>query len=392
MNDDRIGHLARCGQQVVRQRAGLEAAIRAVAELLHQRCAQPLRERAANLAVGERRVEQLAGVVRCHVAVNAHAPGGTVDFQTAQVEREAIACRRVDTVLLVRSVKVWRRPEHGFAQARFLTGRQQLRRPVRRIARSAGKHHGGLGGISARDAPLGEDQFGWVAVELRGHDAGQLVANACCGQMDRACHGSRKPAGIIAGGHRPCVFVGIEFDIDDDLGRVDAKHVGHDLRADSHVALPGGRGRNRHHHTAQQVDTDRGACNGAVLRAGLAACLGRRGRSDVAHVRHRGLDNRRKADAIEPPFGPRDVTAALQFVVGACFQRARHRQLVVAGIEQRAGCSAIGKGVGRNEVTAVDVERIEVEFDRDPLHEPLKREIHLRSAEAAYEAGGRLVG
>ena len=68
------------------------------------------------------------------------------------------------------------------------------------------------------------------------------------------------------------------------------------------------------------------------------------------------------------------------------------RLRIVAGIEQGAGRGPVGKRVGRNEISADHVDRIEIELDRDALHQPFERVIDLRTAEAAIEPGRRLVG
>ena len=50
-------------------------------------------------------------------------------------------------------------------------------------------------------------------------------------------------------------------------------------------------------------------------------------------------------------------------------------------------------GMRRTDEIALDhLERVEAEFDRDPLHQPFQREIHLRTAKSAVEPARRLVG
>jgi hypothetical protein len=94
------------------------------------------------------------------------------------------------------------------------------------------------------------------------------------------------------------------------------------------------------------------------------------------------------------------MAAGLAGLVAATFELGQpalaHRQFegrrIVTGIEQRAGRGAIRKGLGRDEVATEDVQRVQPELDRDPLDQAFEREIHLRPAEAAHQAGGRLVG
>ena len=102
VHDDRVGHLAGGGHQVIGEGAGLEAAVAAISELLHQRRAESLGECAADLAVGQGRVQEGAGVVCGDVAVDADAAGGAIHLDGADVESEAVGRRRIDAVVLVR--------------------------------------------------------------------------------------------------------------------------------------------------------------------------------------------------------------------------------------------------------------------------------------------------
>lgn len=123
------------------------------------------------------------------------------------------------------------------------------------------------------------------------------------------------------------------------------------------------------------------------------AALGRRqhGR-DVAHVGHAGLDHCSEADAVETPLRPRRVALCLQFSEPALLHRPRDGFLVIAGIEQCAGRGPIWKCARIDQVALDDVERVELEARCNPLHQTFQREIDLRSAKTAIEAGRRLVG
>ena len=72
--------------------------------------------------------------------------------------------------------------------------------------------------------------------------------------------------------------------------------------------------------------------------------------------------------------------------------RQRHASRIIAGVEQAAGRGAKRKYAGRHEIAPDHVERIELQFDRDALHQPFERVVNLRAAEAAIEPGRRLVG
>ena len=113
----------------------------------------------------------------------------------------------------------------------------------------------------------------------------------------------------------------------------------------------------------------------AVLRACLAALRGGEHGGDVAHVGDAGLDRGGVADAVEPPVARASSRRALQLVEPAVARgdvdaRADSRR----NRAKRAGRGAIGKGVRRDQIAPDHVERIEAEFDRDPLHQPLERD------------------
>ena len=90
MHDDRVGYLTGRGHQVLGQGPRKEAAVAGIAELFHQRRAQPLGECASDLAIGQRRVQERAGVVSGDVSVHPHAAGVRVDLQATDVEHEAV--------------------------------------------------------------------------------------------------------------------------------------------------------------------------------------------------------------------------------------------------------------------------------------------------------------
>src|SRR5262249_26542288 len=75
----------------------------------------------------------------------------------------------------------------------------------------------------------------------------------------------------------------------------------------------------------------------------------------------------------------------------ALCERDFYRLGVVAGIECGTGGCTIGKRAGRHEIFADHVDRIELELDRDALHQSLQRVIHLWPAEAAVEPSRSLV-
>ena len=390
MHDQRLRDLDAGGHRVVGQRARQEAAVAAVVELLVQRRAHALREGAADLAVDQRRIEQAAGVVRGHVAVDAHAAGVAVDLHAAQVEHEAVGGRRVHTVLRVGRGQRLGREHGGGAQAGGHAGGQQRRRPVGQPGHARQRLRL-LGPVGHEDASVGEAQRIRRAAPLRSGDARQLVAQFHRRQMHGAGHRAGKAARVVAGSHRPGVLVGVELDVDHHrLGR-DAERVGHHLRAHGHVALAGGRGGDRDGGAAQQVDRHRGGGDRAVLRAGLGALLGCQRRRDVAHVGDRRLDDGGAADAVQPALRAQRGLVRLQRVECGGGHGVVGDRVIVAGVEQRAGGSAIRELLAPHVVAAAQVDRIDLQLRGDAVDQSLEREVDLRAAEAAHQPGRRLV-
>ena len=109
VEDERIGHLARGRHQVVGERAGEEAPVLGIGELLVERRAHGVGEGAADLAVNQRRIEAAAGIVGGDVAVDGDGAGEAVDLDATEIEDEAVSGRAVDPVVIVRRREFRRR-------------------------------------------------------------------------------------------------------------------------------------------------------------------------------------------------------------------------------------------------------------------------------------------
>ncbi len=65
--------------------------------------------------------------------------------------------------------------------------------------------------------------------------------------------------------------------------------------------------------------------------------------------------------------------------------------MIVAGIIGGPAGGLVGELIRADQVAADHLDRVHIQFPRDPLHQPFQRVIDLRSAKAAVQAGGRLV-
>ena len=110
--------------------------------------------------------------MQAHILVDANRAGVAVDFNTAEIEDEAVHGRAVDLVGGIGRSEHRRAPEHGLPQCRL--GRTAGRPMIG--CRDAGKAERILGVRRREDAPTGEEEILRPRVQLRRGDAGQPVS------------------------------------------------------------------------------------------------------------------------------------------------------------------------------------------------------------------------
>ena len=147
-----------------------------------------------------------------------------------------------------------------------------------------------------------------------------------------------------------------------------------------------------HRNRAERIDVDRHHRYGAVLRTGFLPRVGGEQSRQIAHVRHARLDDGGKADAIMPAGRPRRFAPLLQFFEPPATDSGFDGLQIIARIVERAGRGLVWELGRRNEIALDDVQMVEIELDRDALHQPLDGQIELRSAETADQARRHLVG
>ena len=228
-------------------------------------------------------------------------------------------------------------------------------------------------------------------VQLRGRDLCQLFAQPRCCDLGRTSDRRGKARGVVARGDGPgiahCVHIGQNAHR---LHR-QAELVGHDLRQHGPVALTlrdrGDLDRNR----AERVDCDGCGCLRAILGPRFGTLFRGQDGGDVAHIRHRRLNNAGKADAIASAFGAGLVAAGVKLGQTAFGDRAVQHRGVITRVVERTACRAVGKRPGRDEVAADDLQPVQPKLPGDGIHQPLQREIDLWAAKAAVKARWRLV-
>src|SRR5205814_6282442 len=104
-----------------------------------------------------------------------------------------------------------------------------------------------------------------------------------------------------------------------------------------------------------------------------------------------GLDDAGEPDPDEPSLRPRRFAPGQALLAPRKLERLVEARLVVARVVEAARRRPVGKVGAAHEVATAEVDRIEIEPPRRDLDRPLEREVELRPAEAAVEAGRRAV-
>ena len=146
-----------------------------------------------------------------------------------------------------------------------------------------------------------------------------------------------------------------------------------------------------HRHRPERVDVDGDHRDRAVLGPRLVARLRREQGGEIPHIGHAGFDHGGEPDSVMPPGGARGIPPALEVGEASVAGRGLDRAQIVAGIIERAGRRPVREFLRGDEIALDDLEMIELELDRDPLHQALERQVELRSAEAADQARRHLV-
>ena len=333
---------------------------------LVQRGGGAVREAAEHLSVGERRVEEQPGVVDRDVLEHVHDARRPVDLDRADVHDQPVRGRGGDPILVVGWIERRRRPEGDGREAGLLALWQPLGVPVGH-SRHAPQRERVVPGVLADRVDLGTQlrRRGPHRTDGDAGEAGRVVARRNAPGDGRRVH---------LGEHRH-------------VRRVAAEHVRDHLRADRAVALALRRRGEPDRDAAEGIDQDRRALGVAGLRQRLRALGGGLGECDVAHVRDRRLDDAGDPDPGEAPVRPRGRHPLTQLVVADELERAVEACLVVAGVVERSGRRPVGHRVRRDQVPSRELGRVEPEPARGDRHRALEREVELRAAEAAVEAG-----
>ncbi len=197
MQDEGRRHLHRGGRQVVRERAGEEAAVTIVGIFFVERRADGVRKATGDLARDHPGMQDTPAVVHRDVFVDAHGSRHVVDLDAAHIEYEAVAERGVNLVGLRRRREFRGRPEGGFSDRCRFRARQRGRRPVAR-GREPCKRDA-VAGIAARPhLPVEELDILRAHVELAGRDHGQTLAQPLGCDLAGAAHRSGEAARVVA--------------------------------------------------------------------------------------------------------------------------------------------------------------------------------------------------
>ena len=263
MQDGRSGDLARGRDEVVGERAGEEAPVAGVGELLVQRRADPVRKPAADLAVDEGGVQARAGIVHGDVLVDPD-PAGVVDLHPAHVEDEAVGARAVHPIVFVGWIEPGHRPEDGLAKPRPGMLGEGAGRPVG-DARGPAQRYRVLGILGREDPAAGEHERLGRDVEPGTRDAGEALAQLHRREMRGARDRAGETARVVAGRDRPRVLLGVVLHVHRDVVKLHPQHVGDDLGEDGAMPLALRHRGDVRRDRPDRIDGDRRACRRAVF-------------------------------------------------------------------------------------------------------------------------------
>jgi hypothetical protein len=129
-----------------------------------------VREAAADLTLGDQRIEQPPGVMDADVVEHVHRACFPFDFHDRDVDEESVCSGRCHAVLLVRRLEYRRRVERCLVQARLDPVRKTCRMPVRNAGEAAERD----AALSVPRLPVAQVNLLGGAIELGRGDRLQL--------------------------------------------------------------------------------------------------------------------------------------------------------------------------------------------------------------------------
>ena len=244
-----------CGRRhVIGERGGEDRAVLVVDDLLQQRVADALRDAAMHLAVGDHRVDDLAGVLRHQEFLDDDAPGLDVHLDDRDV---AGVGERAGRIVVA-----------GLADAGIDLALEAMRLRIS-LARHFRNRHRAIGAGNFRLAVLQHD-VGLGRFQHGAGDLDQLGAHFARGDQRGAAGNHQRTAGERAPAVRRAV--GIAMHDPDHVGR-DAELVGDDLRQRGAQALSVRRRADARLDEAGGIDADN---DGFPTRRDFHAARGKR--------------------------------------------------------------------------------------------------------------------
>ncbi len=346
------------GHEVVHERASQQLSFGVIGHLLEQRAAHALRHAAVNLTLDDRRIDDLAAVVRDDVPEQPNVAGARIDLHLRNVDGARVGDGR--HVVVRAGLEVGRR--HARPRERRDRGLDDLAEVDGRAGRPADEDLAVLDldvvGCGLEQLRRGRDELAaYLSCRIRDRVAGRHAAAA----GERA-HTERHGGRVAAG--------------DGDPLERHAERVGGDLRKRGLVALPGVHGARGHLHAAGEIELH--------VRA-------------LERTDGRALDVARDADAApHAARAQRRLLAAEGVVTGGLQGRLQRGGEVAAVVYERVAVAVRhaevpGQLVGPDVVFPPDVGRIHAEPARQTVDGAIHGEDGLGTAGAAIRRVRRLV-
>ena len=367
MRDDRLRDVGRHRERVIHKGPTQELSALVVLKLFAQRGADALRDAAVDLTVHEQGIDHGSAVVRDPVAGDAHHARVAIHLDGGHVHarRERPVLRLVDVARLEPRLRARRQALAAVCLARDLGDAQAASGHAAHAVVAVLHLDVGLGGL---------EQMRGDASELLLQDARGFEHGAA--RHDRAATAGRAVAAVRAA-------LGVAEDDADVLVR-QPEDVGRHLGQRRANAL---------------ADLDDAARDRRVTRRIDAH---HRGLVPALAVAHRGHDLRRahpgeldvagQAYADQPPVRALARLPLPESVIARALERALEPGRVAPAVQLVAAGAPVRERLGRDEVAAADLGRIEPEAPRRRVHEALHDEDALLLAERTVRAERDLVG
>ena len=168
--------------RIIREGACQKGPVRTVGELFEQRCADRLRESAANLSFDHAGMQNASTVMHSNITVDPNLTGDRVDLYTTKIKDKGMTQRGIDPILASRCRQFFGRPDRCFTNYGVHIVGQRSRSPMAGRGDTR-KGYAGFRVAIQMYAPSGKDDIFRPAVQLPRSDPARGDGAVCRRQV-----------------------------------------------------------------------------------------------------------------------------------------------------------------------------------------------------------------